>query len=196
VQPASKHDTECPCALDEITASVKVYQDRGDVFEPFQDVAIYTKDYDCQFGKIESPLVTRVLESLKRGEKAEFTVIAALFNNLSDEDSFKDEILPKLLPSYDPSKNLYLSCELKSLMKVEDWYKDGTTMVKVLRKGAKGRSPYADSTIKCKFLFFSLITMSHIHITILLYSATQCRSERLSSLYKLPAAVSRLRLPR
>jgi hypothetical protein len=108
---------------------------------------------------------------LKRGEKAEFTVIAALFNNPSDEDSFKDEVLPTLLPNYDPSKNLYVSCELKSLMKVEDWYKDGTTMVKILRKGAKGRSPYADSTIKCKYyiLFLSLITPCASHTITDLY---------------------------
>lgn len=64
---------------------------------------VHKIDYNCQFGKIESPLIMRLLESLKRGEKAEFTVIAAMFNNCADEDSFKDELLPTLIPGYDSS---------------------------------------------------------------------------------------------
>ena len=35
---------------------------------------------------------------------------------------------------------------LKSLIKVESWYTDNSTMMRTLRKG-KGRSPYTDSTI-------------------------------------------------
>lgn len=32
------------------------------------------------------------------------------------------------------------------LIKIEDWFKDGTTIVRTLRKG-KGRNPYTDSTV-------------------------------------------------
>jgi hypothetical protein len=32
-------------------------------------------------------------------------------------------------------------------VKIEDWFKDGTTIVKSLRKG-RGRNPYIDSTVK------------------------------------------------
>jgi hypothetical protein len=70
--------------------------------------------------------------------------------NTQEEDSFKDTILPPLIKVYDPKKDLYLTITLKSLMKVEDWFKDGTTLVSTIRKGGKGRSPYADSTVKCK----------------------------------------------
>ena len=104
-------------------------------------------NFNGQFGKIESYLLSRLLEIMKRGEVAEFTVIHEQFNNDQQEDSFTDIVLPPLIPGYDPHKNLYVRCELKSLVKVEDWYKDGTTKVKTIRQGAKGRSPYADSTI-------------------------------------------------
>jgi len=51
---------------------------------------------------------------------------------------------------FDIDKELYVNIHLLQLSKVEDWYKDGTTLVKTLRKGGKGRSPYSDSFIKCK----------------------------------------------
>jgi len=35
-------------------------------------------------------------------------------------------------------------------VKTEDWFKDGSTMVKTIRSGGKGRSPYADSDIKLR----------------------------------------------
>ncbi len=88
---------------------------------------------------------------MKRGEVAEFTVIANQFNT-QDEDSFKDSVLPGLIRDYDPAKDLYLQITLDSLVKVEDWFKDGTTLVRTIRKGGKGRSPYADSTVKCKLI--------------------------------------------
>lgn len=41
--------------------------------------------------------------------------------------------------------------ELINLYKVEDWYNnDRSTTMKTLRKG-KGRNPYTDSEIKCKY---------------------------------------------
>lgn len=88
---------------------------------------------------------------MKRGEEAEFSVIAESFNNPEEEDSFKDEEIIKSIKDYDPKRNLYFNVQLHSLVKVEDWYKDGTTLMRTLRQGGKGRSPYADSTIKSKF---------------------------------------------
>jgi len=77
-------------------------------------------------------------------------VIAELFNNQEDEDSFTDEYFPTLVKDYDPKQDLVLTIKLIRLTKVEDWYKDGTTMVKTIRAGGKGRSPYADSTVKLR----------------------------------------------
>ena len=37
------------------------------------------------------------------------------------------------------------------LVKIEDWFKNGDTIVKTLRKEGKGRSPYVDTTVKSKY---------------------------------------------
>lgn len=53
--------------------------------------------------------MSRLLESLKRGEKAEFMVRAEMLNNRDEEeDSFVDEVIVKKFESYDPKKDLYL----------------------------------------------------------------------------------------
>lgn len=60
-----------------------------------------------------------------------------------------------------------MDVKFESLVKVEDWYKDGTTLVKTLRKGGKGRSPYADSTIKCKFyIFYSCLILVRLKVEV------------------------------
>lgn len=56
-----------------------------------------------------------------------------------------------LLKGFDEDRDLLFIVELINLYKVEDWYNnDRTTTMKTLRKG-KGRTPYADSDIKCKY---------------------------------------------
>ena len=61
----------------------------------------------------------------------------------------EDKDLLAKLPSdkYDASKPLFAQIKLHRLTKIEDWFKDGTTIVKTLRNG-RGRNPYTDSTIK------------------------------------------------
>lgn len=44
---------------------------------------------------------------------------------------------------------LFFQIKLNKLIKIEDWFKDESTIVKTLRKG-KGRNPYIDSTIKMR----------------------------------------------
>ncbi len=70
--------------------------------------------------------------------------------NTAEEDAIQDAVLPNLISNYDNTKDVYFQIHLQTLLKVEDWYKDGTTLVKTIRKGGKGRSPYADSTIKLR----------------------------------------------
>ena len=91
----------------------------------------------------------RLVEALKLEEKAEFTVMASMLNT-AEEDAIQDAVLPNLISNYDNTKDVYFQIHLQTLLKVEDWYKDGTTLVKTIRKGGKGRSPYADSTIKLR----------------------------------------------
>ena len=89
----------------------------------------------------------KVVGSLKRGEKSKIEVMA---NFLQENDPDLKERLEKAsVPDddkFDPSKNIFVQAELLRLVKVEDWFKDDTTIVRTLRKG-KGRSPYIDSTV-------------------------------------------------
>lgn len=87
---------------------------------------------------------------MKQGEKSEFTIVKNYINS-EDEDNFEDKTLNDLLASnFDNQKDLFVEIDLQQLAKVEDWYKDGSTLVKTIRKGGKGRSPYSDSEIKRK----------------------------------------------
>ena len=43
-------------------------------------------------------------------------------------------------------KPITFHIELSRLTKIEDWFKDGTTIIKTLRNGT-GRNPYTDSTV-------------------------------------------------
>ena len=51
---------------------------------------------------------------------------------------------------FNKEKDLIIECELVNLVKVEDWYKDGTTFKKMLRKG-KGKQPNIDSNVFSKY---------------------------------------------
>lgn len=135
------------------------YQDRGDVFEKYEGAHSFSLEYKGQLQNVESPLISRLVEALKRGETAEFSVHADMFNNEEEVDSFKDSVLPTQISGYDKTKNLYLLVSLGAIVKVEDWYKEGSTLVKTIRKGGKGRSPYSDSTIKSKYSSLSNLSV-------------------------------------
>lgn len=45
-KPTDKHDKEVPTDLDDIKAHVKVYQNRGDVFEPYSGEFAYEASLD------------------------------------------------------------------------------------------------------------------------------------------------------
>jgi len=93
------------------------------------------------------------VESVKRGETAEFTINKCyLDGSLPDKEGMEqfETLLPDLFPEWDLNKDLYAHLVLEKLVKVEDWYKNGSTLVKMIRKGGKGRSPYADTTVKSK----------------------------------------------
>ena len=57
-------------------------------------------EYHGQLKGVESNLVKHLIEQMKRGEEAEFTVMAELFNNEDDEDSFTDKLFPTLVTDY------------------------------------------------------------------------------------------------
>lgn len=91
-----------------------------------------------------TPTLRLVLESSKRGEVSS-TLINASFVQEYDETLWK-----RVSEMSDIFKFLTLEFELQSLIKVEDWFKDGGSALKrTLRKG-KGGSPNIDSIVKGK----------------------------------------------
>lgn len=85
----------------------------------------------------------KILESMKRDEKSRIEIKKTF---VPEEDN---ELLALLDEGYDKSKALFAHVHLHKLVKIEDWFKDGTTIVKTLRKG-KGRNPFVDSTVKLR----------------------------------------------
>lgn len=88
--------------------------------------------------------MSRLLQALKREEHSKIEIKAGF---VDEEDKELVELLPA--DRYDSSKALFADIELLRLNKIEDWFKDGTTIVRTLRNG-RGRNPYTDSTIKMR----------------------------------------------
>lgn len=147
---AERGNFELATEVDEVTVDCEFYQGRDDLFNAYQgETQRWTFEGILQ--KCPSPLVIKLVESLKKGEVADFTINAGYLNGTQDaEETLIDAGLESILDSWDKTQDLFMKAELKSLVKIEDWYKDESTMVRTLRKGGKGRNPYSDSTVKCK----------------------------------------------
>lgn len=93
--------------------------------------------------QIKCQAFKKALQSMKRGEKSRFTISEQFLEE--NEDEGMEEFFAEV-PAWDKAKTFVIDLELTKLIKVEDWYKDKTTIMRTLRKG-KGRSPYTDSLI-------------------------------------------------
>ena len=134
-------------ATDEVTVKCEIYQNKLDMFEEWQGETT-PFEYTGELKKIESPLMVKLIESVKKGERCEFTVNAGFLNgSQDDEDTLTDDKFIELFPQWDKSKDLFVRMEVLYLVKIEDWFKDGSTIVRTLRKGGKSRNPYCDSLV-------------------------------------------------
>ena len=93
--------------------------------------------------QIKCQAFKKALQSMKRGEKSRFTISEQFLEE--NEDEGMEEFFAEV-PAWDKTKTFVIDLELTKLIKVEDWYKDKTTVMRTLRKG-KGRNPYTDSLI-------------------------------------------------
>lgn len=87
-----------------------------------------------------TPTLRKILESMKRGEKCSVLVKPSF---ITEDDKLLQE---KLGEKYDATKDLSVQVELDRLVKVDDWFKDKSTIKRTLLKG-KGSSPNIDSAI-------------------------------------------------
>lgn len=90
----------------------------------------------------------KVVETMRQGEKNSTTIKAGYIKE-NDE-----ELIARLGDKYEAEKDLVVDCELVALIKVEQWYDDGTVK-RILRKG-KGRSPNLESTVWGKSISYFL----------------------------------------
>jgi hypothetical protein len=83
-----------------------------------------------------TPVLKKILQTMKTEEKVSCRIKP---DYLRDRD-------PQIIEKYgiDLERDLYIEVEMKYLMRVEDVYKDGTTLHKTLKKGNGTASPYAD----------------------------------------------------
>ena len=90
-----------------------------------------------------TPVLKKILQTMKTEEKVSCRVKPGY---LRDKD-------PQIIEKYglDLERDLYIDVEMKYLMRVEDVYKDGTTLHKTLKKGDGTASPYADFQVICKY---------------------------------------------
>lgn len=136
-KPISK-EWERPSERDEISISIKAF------YKP--EEPIYVKENWETIVDDPALFLTfrKILESLKRGEHSSVLVKS---NFISEEDK---PLVEALGDKYIEGQDLTVEMQLHSLIKVEDWFKDGGACLKrVLRKG-KGASPNTDSIIKGK----------------------------------------------
>lgn len=74
-KPLKKGEIESPTDNDEVQFTAKFYQDRGDCFLAYSDIdTCKSVQFESIFNKVESKILEKCLENLKRGEAAEFTV--------------------------------------------------------------------------------------------------------------------------
>jgi hypoxanthine-guanine phosphoribosyltransferase len=85
---------------------------------------------------IVTPLVKKILQTMKLEERVSLRVRPECYV------SYDQAIISKF--NVDTKRDLYLDIEMKSLVRVEDVYKDGTTLTKTLKKGQGTASPYSD----------------------------------------------------
>lgn len=82
---AAKSDFEKASETDEVEVQIKFYQGKTDLFEPWSGPT-HDFEYSGLVSDIKSQLLIKLLESMRKGEKAEFTINAGFLNGSQEED--------------------------------------------------------------------------------------------------------------
>lgn len=80
----------------------------------------------------------KVIESMKRGEQSKIEV---KHNFIPEEDKELESLLGA---DYNKELPVIIHLDMEKIIKIEDWFKDESTIVRTIRKG-KGRNPFVDS---------------------------------------------------
>ena len=91
-------------------------------------------------GEVITPVVKRILQSMKHGEVASTSVLPSFVEEYDPE--FKTRHA-----DYKPDENLIVDVQLKGLCAIQDLYKDKTVFYKSLKRGQGTASPYYDCRV-------------------------------------------------
>ena len=157
IQKATRKEYELPNEeFDEVTFNMKVWQSPTDslfdvVMQPDEseeqktevDNRVLLIEREATFLSMDSVkclALRKALHCMKRNENCRFTVNPEFLEE--NEDEGMEEFFAGT--QWDKTKPFVMDMQLTKLVKVEDWYKDKTTVMRTYRKG-KGRSAYTDS---------------------------------------------------
>ena len=158
--PSAKKEWEKPADFDEIEVSVKLYHFNED---PSNDLEGALKDKQpleardhwkhTMNGEEMAFTLRKILETMKRGEQTQ-TLVKASFVSQYDQGLWK--FVTEKTGELPESSFFFVDVTLHSLIKVEDWFKDGTSFLKTYKKG-KGAQPNSDSIVKSKSIQLNLM---------------------------------------
>jgi len=143
-----KNEWETPADMDELRLDMAIKQKLEGDRTKFVDL-ITEKNWDTTMEDNRLTLTMRkALQSFKRMETSMVEVKSAF---APTEDKELVALLEKSTAEqkYNPEQPLFIEFTLRRLVKTEDWFKDGSAMVRTIRKGS-GRNPYIDSTVKLR----------------------------------------------
>ncbi|TNV81229.1 hypothetical protein FGO68_gene13209 [Halteria grandinella] len=149
IQDGNKKDWEKPTDRDEIVFNLRATlydQDPNVTSEEQKGIEFFNRqDWSTHLQDPEiTPALLKIIESLKKGEHSE---VAVKTKYIKENDPAVWELLEE--KGALESGWVIVDAELKSLVKVTNWYADapGTGLKRILKKG-KGSSPNIDSVIK------------------------------------------------
>ncbi len=150
---APKKEWEKPDGCDEIEVSLKFYHFNED---PSYDLENALKDKQPLEERLnwkhsmighEMPFtLKKILETMKRGEHTQ-TLVKVSFVSEYDQGLWK--FVTDKTGELPQSSFFFVDVILHSLIKQEDWFKDGTSFLRTFKK-TKGAQPNSDSIVKGK----------------------------------------------
>jgi hypothetical protein len=136
---AAKKEWEKPSETDEVEVSVKLYHFNDDPSSDL-DSLIKSKEpieernlWKHSLTGVEMPFSLRnILETMKRCEHTQTIVKSHL---VSEQDPGLWKHVTEKIGEVSKSSYFVIDCQLHSFIKIEDWFNDGTTFKRVLKKG-------------------------------------------------------------
>lgn len=139
IKKPARQEYERPTEIDEVLFNLRVYQENNVELMKKEQCHVSLDNEEITF------VLKKILESMKKEEKSFFEFS---LSTIKEKDQALFEKLDGI-QNLDKEKSVFIEIELFKIIKVEDWFKDKTTLKKTLRKG-KGSQPNDDTNVFSK----------------------------------------------